>query len=127
MVERVKVQEKRKAGRPKGSRTKVPVSSHIELSSLARMYTKEAIYTIVEVMRNSRKGELRLAAANALLDRSHGKPSAALQLKPNDLQEAEGFFEVRFYAPSASVDDFSNGKEVIDVRSADQVPFTIST
>jgi hypothetical protein len=47
------------------------------LRDLAGTYTEEAIETLRSMMRNSKDDWLRLACANALLDRGHGKPREA--------------------------------------------------
>jgi hypothetical protein len=44
------------------------------LRILARSHTQQALLTIVDIMQTSRDGWLRLAAANAILDRGFGKP-----------------------------------------------------
>jgi hypothetical protein len=44
------------------------------LRDLAATYSEEAIETLRSMMHNSKDDWLRLACANALLDRGHGKP-----------------------------------------------------
>lgn len=46
--------------------------------SLARMHTAEAVGTLVDVMRNAVKPAERLAAAQAVLDRGHGRAVQAI-------------------------------------------------
>jgi hypothetical protein len=47
---------------------------------LARKYTVEAIETLVEIMRDEQSPPaVRVAAANALLDRGHGRPPQAIE------------------------------------------------
>ena len=58
-------------GRPK---------SVAEVRDLARKYTVEAIETLVEIMRDAQcTPAVRVAAANALLDRGHGRPPQAIE------------------------------------------------
>ena len=58
-------------GRPK---------SVAEVRELARKYTVEAIETLVEIMRDAQcTPAVRVAAANALLDRGHGRPPQAIE------------------------------------------------
>ena len=45
-----------------------------KVAELARSYTKEAIETLVELMRRGNDERVRGAAAQALLDRGWGKP-----------------------------------------------------
>lgn len=47
-----------------------------ELKDAAAKYAKEAVRTLVELMRNSGSDPVRIAAARELLDRAHGKPKA---------------------------------------------------
>lgn len=56
-------------GRPKGEG---------ELRDLARVYTYEAVSTLVEIMRSG-KGRERALAASILLDRGWGKPAQSLE------------------------------------------------
>jgi hypothetical protein len=51
--------------------------SHLEVP---RTYTKEAVETLAEIMRNEKSPPAaRVAAANGLLDRGYGKPPQALE------------------------------------------------
>ena len=45
-----------------------------KVAELARSYTREAIDTLVDIMRNSKDERVRGTAATALLDRGWGKP-----------------------------------------------------
>src|SRR5262245_12383711 len=56
-------------GRPQAS---------LEVRGLAREHTAEALHTIVEIMRHSRSDAVRLAAAEAILDRGWGRPAQAI-------------------------------------------------
>ena len=58
------------SGRPK---------SDLQLSELARSFTKEAIETLVSVMQQGKKESDRIHAAMALLDRAYGRPSQSLE------------------------------------------------
>jgi hypothetical protein len=53
-------------GRPKAS---------LEVRALAREHTAEALNTIVEIMRSARSDSVKLAAAEAILDRGWGRPA----------------------------------------------------
>jgi hypothetical protein len=62
-------------GRPKGV---------AEVMALARTYTKEAVETLAEIMRNGKSPPAaRVAAANGLLDRGYGRPPQALEHSGN--------------------------------------------
>ena len=64
------------AGRPTGSLNKTTSEQSQRLSELAKDYTHDALLTLVDVARNGRTDAARVAAANALLDRGYGKPTA---------------------------------------------------
>ena len=59
----------RRGGRHKG----VPNKVTADVRAAAQKYTAEAIETLASIMRNSEADQARIAAANALLDRGHGK------------------------------------------------------
>ena len=65
------------AGRPSGSTNKSSPEQSQRLSELAKIYTEEALQTLVDVARNGRTDAARVSAANALLDRAYGKPAAS--------------------------------------------------
>lgn len=65
------------AGRPAGSTNKSSPEQSKCLSELAKTYTEEALETLVDVARNGRTDAARVSAANALLDRAYGKPTAS--------------------------------------------------
>src|SRR5262245_66466553 len=50
----------------------------LEVRGLAREHTAEALHTIVEIMRYARSDAVRLAAAEAILDRGWGRPAQAI-------------------------------------------------
>lgn len=63
------------AGRPKGSKNK----STIEVMSLAKTHSMEAIKKLVELMNDpSVPAATQRAAANDILDRAYGKPTQAI-------------------------------------------------
>lgn len=63
------------AGRPKGSANKATVV----VKEAAQAFTADAISTLAEIMRSpEHPAAARVSAANALLDRGHGKPKQPL-------------------------------------------------
>ncbi len=60
-------------GRPKAMK---------KLVELARVYTEEAILTLAECLQD-KDGRVRVAAANALLDRGWGKPVQPTEEQPD--------------------------------------------
>lgn len=63
-------------GRPAGR----PNRATRELKALAQKYTEEAVRTLAEAMREPLAPTAsRVAAAIALLDRGHGKPTQAIE------------------------------------------------
>lgn len=59
-----------------GSSNKCTAEQSQRLSELAKIYTEEALKTLVDVAKNGRTDAARVSAANALLDRAYGKPVA---------------------------------------------------
>lgn len=58
------------AGRPKG----VPNKANSDLKAAAQRYTDEALSTLAKIMKDDKQpGPARVSAANAILDRGHGK------------------------------------------------------
>jgi hypothetical protein len=55
------------------------------LRDLARTYTEKAFETIVTLMRETKDERLRLACANAILDRGHGKPRDHIAVEQQDV------------------------------------------
>lgn len=64
--------EKGKSGNPAGR-----PKADLEIRKYAGTFTREAVDKLVELMRG-RYPKIALAAANALLDRAHGKPTQKL-------------------------------------------------
>ncbi len=62
------------AGRPKGSLNK----STRAVKEAAQKYTDKALKTLASIMERGESEAARIAAANALLDRGHGKPAQAI-------------------------------------------------
>ena len=73
------------AGRPSGSTNKSSPEQSQRLSELAKIYTEEALDTLVDVARNGRTDAARVSAANALLDRAYGRTSAAQHVEISDV------------------------------------------
>ena len=74
------------AGRPPGPNGRGAAFKH--LRELARSYTEEAVLTI-DTMRKSKDGWLRLACANAILDRGFGKPREGQVVEQEDILTKE--------------------------------------
>ena len=69
------------AGRKTGGRQKgTPNKATASLKGLAQQYTDKAVATLAEVMRDiTAPAVARVSAANALLDRGHGKPRQEIE------------------------------------------------
>lgn len=65
---------------------------------LARMHSREAIDTLVHLMRHSTDPRIRVACAVAILDRAWGRPPQAEQLQDDDDRMVEP--AVRIVLPS---------------------------
>lgn len=74
------------SGNPNG-RPRIPA----DVKALARSYTREAIETAAEIMRNPEEtGTARMSAVNCILDRAWGKPAQHVTLDPvENLSDAE--------------------------------------
>lgn len=62
------------SGRPKGAINKATAC----IKEAAQQYTEQALAVLVEVMTTGDSAAARVAAANAVLDRGHGKPKQSL-------------------------------------------------
>ena len=63
------------SGRAKGTPNKV----NQDLKGMAQVYTKDALRVLVEIANDDEAPKpARVAAANAILDRAHGKPTQAI-------------------------------------------------
>lgn len=76
------------AGRPPGTPNKVTSEKRKTLREIADTYTDEAIATLAEIMADGQAPHAaRVTAANAILDRGHGKPKQPIEteLDPSKL------------------------------------------
>jgi len=65
------------AGRPKGAVNKATAS----VREAAQSFTTDALSTLAEIMRDpEHPAAARVSAAQALLDRGHGKPTQSVEL-----------------------------------------------
>lgn len=64
----------RRGGRKKGT----PNKATRDVKAAAQKYTKEAVDTLATIMRTSQIDAARVAAADKLLDRAHGRPAQAI-------------------------------------------------
>lgn len=67
------------AGRPKGAVNKATA----DIREAAQEYTDEALMVLAEVMRDGDSAAARVAAANSILDRGHGKPRQSMDVEAN--------------------------------------------
>lgn len=69
--------ENRGRGRPKGSLNKATAA----VKEAAQAFTNDALSTLAEIMRSpEHPAAARVSAANALLDRGHGKPTQSVEM-----------------------------------------------
>lgn len=73
------MEEKRKAGRPPGSRNK----QTLDVKEAAQEYTAEALEKLADLMRSAQSEAAQVAAIKELLDRGHGKAKQAVDLEAN--------------------------------------------
>jgi predicted ArsR family transcriptional regulator len=67
------------AGRPKGAVNKATA----DIREAAQEYSDQALQVLVSVATSSDSDAARVAAANAILDRAHGKPRQAVDVDAN--------------------------------------------
>jgi hypothetical protein len=68
--------KRRNAGRKPGSRNKVTVLIKASLAETAKAYTAEMLGVLIEIANNDKLSpNARAVAAQAVLDRGHGKPT----------------------------------------------------
>jgi hypothetical protein len=84
------------AGRPKG----VPNRLTRSLKEAAAQYTREALETIIDLMKNAESEDVRLRAAKEILDRGHGRPAQYVEtasgtLDPELLEQIKTQFIVK--------------------------------
>lgn len=68
------------AGRPLGSPNKLTRP----LKELAAVHSEDCIAVLVELRDHAESEQVRLAAANALLDRGHGRPRQAIDMHADE-------------------------------------------
>lgn len=93
------------AGRRKGT----PNKATADVKEAASVYSADAVATLAEIMRDpEHPAAARVSAANALLDRAHGKPKQAL-----DVDAAmNGVVTVSYVTrPAAEVDEPSSPED----------------
>lgn len=69
--------EKRGRGRPKGALNKATAT----VKEAAQAFTNDALEVLAKIMKSGESEAARVAAANSILDRGHGKPKQALDVE----------------------------------------------
>lgn len=69
------------AGRPRGARDRLTREAGAAVGELARSHTEQALKVLVHIAINGQSEAARVSAANAILDRGHGKPVAPVDVK----------------------------------------------
>lgn len=64
------------AGRPKGAVNKATA----DIKAAAAEYSESALTTLAAIMQGEHPAAARVAAANAILDRAHGKPKQSMEV-----------------------------------------------
>lgn len=68
------------AGRPKGAVNKATA----DIREAAQEFTSAALEVLVDVMKNGDSAAARVAAANSVLDRGHGRPKQTQEISGPD-------------------------------------------
>jgi len=71
------MEEKRGRGRPKGSLNKATAT----VKEAAQAFTNDALEVLAKIMKSGESEAARVAAANSILDRGHGKPKQSLDVE----------------------------------------------
>lgn len=72
------------AGQKTGGRQKgTPNKATADIKAAASVYSEQALQVLVRVATEGESEAARVAAANAILDRAHGKPKQALDVDAN--------------------------------------------
>jgi hypothetical protein len=86
------------AGRPKGSVNKATA----DIREAASVYSDQALKVLVQIATSGESEAARVSAANAILDRAHGKPRQSVEVDADVRSEVKAV-EWRIVDPSASV------------------------
>jgi hypothetical protein len=84
--------ETRKPGRPKGAVNKVTA----DVKAQAQVHTKAALAALVKIMEKGESEAAKVAAANSILDRGHGRPKQAVEASGPDGGPIEHSLTVKF-------------------------------
>lgn len=87
----------RRGGRQKGT----PNKATADIREAAQEYSQQALEVLVNVATAGESEAARVAAANAILDRAHGKPKQAVDVEAN-VQSAFTVIERRIIRASKS-------------------------
>ena len=80
-----------------GRKVGTPNKATRELRELAQPYAPEALEVLAKIMRNGESEQARVAAANALLDRGHGKPAQSIHTTGTLTVEAAELNDAELY------------------------------
>lgn len=92
------------AGRPKGAANKATA----DIKAAAAEYSDAALNVLVTVAKNTKApAAARVAAANAILDRAHGKPKQSIEAEVGHPLKVEHVIPIAAAAtPEASPEDY---------------------
>lgn len=91
--------KKGQSGNPAGRKPKSP--ELLEVESLARTFSKEAIEKLAEWMRSDNP-KASVSACHGLLDRGHGKPAQALTIDATVRRDPDSYTDAELAAIAAS-------------------------
>ena len=75
-----KRKESRESDYPKSGEDDSFASNERKVSELARQYTTRAVHTLVFLMENDEKSNIRLEAARTILEHGHGRPPVQVDI-----------------------------------------------
>jgi predicted ArsR family transcriptional regulator len=83
------------AGRPKGSVNKATA----DVKAAAQEYSDRALKVLAQIMEEGDSAAARVAAANSILDRAHGKPRQSVELDADVNANVQAVTRVELVGP----------------------------
>jgi hypothetical protein len=72
------------------------------LRAAAEAHALEALDALVELAKGAASESVRVSAANAILDRAHGRPAPGARAAPDDDADAASHLDVQWLDPEKS-------------------------
>ncbi len=97
----------------------------MSVQQLARDYTRAAIHTLAEIMRDTNQNAAsRVAAANSILDRAWGKPMQMLAMSNEDSPGALHLLAAQIISQEIAAERAEEGPPTLDGNTVTNTPET---